>query len=405
MPLGAEPGGRGRVDRWTWKPFSIPEELTMSLTIAAPPAVPPQPAYLQRPFPVVVILSSFLILTLPLCVLSLTSPGLLERYYAKPLFIWLLGTTHFVITLTIYVQSRNLRYFNSTWKNRALYFLIPAGIFIFFDLYSAFQFAIVAPAFDRLFRAGIRLMDNHHVTRQSFGVTQLFKKRSGGAFPSWMRPAEDGYFHVLTALLLLTFFAGGRFNGANPLMLLGVAIAAPLFLVVLAGFARAWKGSEDRGAVLAALTYFLMQSGSTALGIYQTQLYIYCLAMHYVEYHVLMVPRCFSTPLDSSNPTDRAFGRLRRNRWLFYGVLLIIAGIATYTTWIAMGWLINKSWNDWPAPYRVLLALFDGLFVFHYFVEALIWKFGNPFYRATLGPLYFAPQAPSRSAAPVTAGG
>ncbi len=371
----------------------------MSLTIEAAPAAAPQPAYLQRPFPVVVIFGSFLILTLPLCVLSLASPGLLERYYIKPLFIWLLGTTHFVITLTIYLQSRNLRYFNSTPKNRALYFLIPAGIFVFFDLYSAFQLAIVAPAFDRLFRAGIRLMDNHHVTRQSFGVTQLFKKRSGRAFPPWMRPAENGFFHVLTALLLLTFFAGGRFNAANPLMLLGAAIAASLFLAVLAGFARTWKDSEDRGTLLSPLTYFLMQSGSTALGIYQTQLYVYCLAMHYVEYHVLMVPRCFSTPLDSSSRTDRAFDRLRRNRWLFYGLLVTIAGIATYFTWIAMGWLINKSWDNWPAPYRVLLALFDGLFVFHYFIEALIWKFGNPFYRSSLGPLYFAPQAGSRPAA------
>jgi hypothetical protein len=42
----------------------------------------------------------------------------------------------------------------------------------------------------------------------------------------------------------------------------------------------------------------------------------------------------------------------------------------------------------------VLLALFDGLFVFHYFIEALIWKFRNPFYRATLGPLYFGPAIP-----------
>jgi hypothetical protein len=58
-----------------------------------------------------------------------------------------------------------------------------------------------------------------------------------------------------------------------------------------------------------------------------------------------------------------------------------------------MGWLLQKTWSDRPAPYRVLLALFDGLFVFHYFVEALIWKFGNPFYRSTLGPMYFGPTA------------
>lgn len=45
---------------------------------------------------------------------------------------------------------------------------------------------------------------------------------------------------------------------------------------------------------------------------------------------------------------------------------------------------------------RVLLAMFDGLFVFHYSVDSLIWKFGDPFYRTTLAPLYFAPRAPAR---------
>jgi hypothetical protein len=367
----------------------------MSVTIEAPVAVPTQPAYLQRQFPVVVILSSFLILTLPLCILNLTNPGFLERFYVKPIFLWTLGTTHFVITLTIYLQSRNLRYFNSTWKNRLLYFMVPAGIFVLFDLYTALELAIVIPAFDGVFRACIRLMDNYHVTRQSFGVTQLFKKRTGIAFPSWMRTVEDMYFQVLTAMLLLTLFAGGKFNAGNAVMLVGATIAISLFLAILAGHWWMWKRSDDRRSLVAPLAYFLMQSGSTALGIYQTSLYLYCLAMHYVEYHVLMIPRCFDTPLDSSSRTDRVYGWLRHNRIVFYGLILVIAGAATYLTWITMGWLLHKNWSDWPAPYRVMLALFDGLFVFHYFVEALIWKFGNPFYRTTLGPLYFGPGVPN----------
>jgi hypothetical protein len=211
-----------------------------------------------------------------------------------------------------------------------------------------------------------------------------------------MRPVEDAYFHVLTALLLLTLFAGGKFDAGNAVLLIGATIAIALFLVVVAGFAWTWRGSEDRGAVLAPLAYFLMQSGSTALGIYRTQLYIYCLTMHYVEYHVLMMPRCFDVPLDSSSRTDRIFEWLRRHRLLFYGLVLVVAGAATYLTWITMGWLLHKTWSDWPAPSRVLLAAFDGLFVFHYFIEALIWKFGNPFYRTMLAPLYFGSVAPGR---------
>jgi hypothetical protein len=373
----------------------------MSVTLEAAVASAPRLGYLQRQFPVAVILGSFLVLTVPLCIFSLALPGLLERFYVKPIFIWTLGTTHFIITLTIYLQSRNLQYFNSTWQNRVLYFMIPAGIFVLFDLYTALELAVVAPAFDGLFRAGIRLMDNHHVTRQSFGVTQLFKKRSGMSFPRWMRSTEDIYFHVLTALLLLTFFAGGRFDGGNAVMAIGAGIALTMFLAVVAGFAWMWQRSDDRGALAAPFAYFLMQSASTALGVYQTSLYIYCLAMHYVEYHVLMVPRCFDTKLDTTHTVDRFFGRLRRNRILFYGLVVILAGVATYFTWITMGWLLHKSWSDYAPPYRVLIALFDGLFVFHYFIEALIWKFGNPFYRTTLGPLYFGPNPP-RGAGAVT---
>jgi len=37
--------------------------------------------------------------------------------------------------------------------------------------------------------------------------------------------------------------------------------------------------------------------------------------------------------------------------------------------------------------------MFDGMFLLHYFVEAFLWKFGNPYYRKTLGPLYFDSQS------------
>ena len=194
---------------------------------------------------------------------------------------------------------------------------------------------------------------------------------------------------MLTAQLLLTFFLGGQFSVRNPVMLLTAGIAFALLVAIMIGFVRVWKQAEDRRSLFTPLVYFLMQAGSTSLGIYQTSLYIFCLSMHYVEYHVLMIPRCFNGKLDPSSLTDRIFGRLRRNKVVFFALLIIVAGVATYLTWITMGWLLTKDWSDWPAPYRVLIALFDGLFVFHYFVESLIWKFGNPFYRSTLGPLYF----------------
>jgi hypothetical protein len=102
-----------------------------------------------------------------------------------------------------------------------------------------------------------------------------------------------------------------------------------------------------------------------------------------------MVPRCFDTPLEEDSKLDRFYGRMRSRRILFYGILFGLAGGITYFTWSAMGPMLIRAGGSGSTPYLLAISLFDGLFVFHYFIESLIWKFGNPFYRTTLGPLYF----------------
>ena len=144
-----------------------------------------------------------------MCLLGMTHPEFVSRYYIKAIHLWLLGVTHFVITLTIYFQSSNLRYFNKTWKNRVVYFLIPIGILVLFDLYAALDLSIAWPVFNIIFVAGIRLFENLHVCRQSYGVTQLFKRRAEQPYPSWMRGLEYYYFLVMMGMLWMTFLPGG----------------------------------------------------------------------------------------------------------------------------------------------------------------------------------------------------
>src|SRR5579863_5123409 len=108
----------------------------MNAVLAPKAEVPARRSFLLQRLPLGLILFSFLLLTLPLTALALYDPNLLNRFFIIPIYIWTLGVTHFVITLTIYLQSANLRFFNNSWKNRTLYFLIPAGIFISFDLYA-----------------------------------------------------------------------------------------------------------------------------------------------------------------------------------------------------------------------------------------------------------------------------
>jgi hypothetical protein len=353
-----------------------------------------EPGYFQRQLPVALILGSFVFLTLPLAGLALANPVLMDRWHIGLLYIVVFGTTHFVLTLTIYLQSSNLRYFSSTWRNRALYFLIPLAIFVFFDLYRALQIAVILPVFDTIFRLGIRFFDFQHFGRQNYGVLQLFKGRAKCPFPAWVKKAESCYFFGLTALLMLTFLYGGQFDGTRLPTILVLVYAGCTLLAVLAGFAVAWRQVQDRSVLLAPFAYLLLQSVSAALGIYSSLLYVFCLAMHYVEYHVVMIPRCFNTPLNAQNRTDRLFQRLRQNKVIFYLLLLVLAGVVTSLTWMAMGYMIAAMEQSRGQSYLVLISIFDGLFVFHYFIEAFIWKFSDPYYRQTLGPLYFGPGRP-----------
>jgi hypothetical protein len=344
--------------------------------------------FLQRRAVHYLILGSFLVLTLPLCILAAMGDNLLRPWSLGWLYVCALGTTHFVLTLTIYLQSSNLRYFSATWGRRALYFLVPVLIFVFFDVYRALQIALWLPAVDLGVRGLIRILDFQHFNRQSFGVLQLFKGPSR-AFPRWLRRVENYYFIGVTVLLFLSFLTGGVFDGNNLWTRLALLIVGGFLIALGVGYVQVWRQARNRAALWPPLAYFLLQSVSAGLAIANTAFYLFCLAMHYVEYHVLMYPRCFHAPLDPQRRADRIFGRLRRNKLVFYAVLLGLAGLVTWCTWLGMGTLIQREEGSANASYLVLISLFDGLFVFHYFVESLIWKFSEPHYRQTLGPLYF----------------
>jgi hypothetical protein len=372
----------------------------------------PSIGYFQRTLPVALILGAFVVFTLPLTYLALTDPDSPSLLRLELMYMLGLGLTHFVITPTIYLQSSNLRHFNSSWRNRLIYFAIPIGIFVVFDLYRALELALLLPLIDVAFRLTIRAVDFQHFSRQSFGVMQLFKARAGVKFPAWQRRAEYWFAWTVVAVLLTTFLRGGRLDTeAHPSLVAAhrvfATVLAGLGITILAGIAVTARTAERPGKLIAPASYFVLQTISALLAAYSTALYGIALAMHYVEYHVLMLPRCFNTPLDPRTWTDRVFARLRSSRIIFYVLLIVVAvGVAMFTGVAtsmanAMTAMLAGMWKGYGggtgprSSYTALLAIFDGLFVFHYFVEMFIWRFSEPYYRKTLSPLYFAakPQA------------
>jgi hypothetical protein len=262
-------------------------------------------------------------------------------------------------------------------------------------VYHALGVAATLPLFDLTLRLAIRLLDFQHFGRQGFGVLQLFRMRSRCSFPAWMSQAESYHFTAMTLLMFVTYTTGGIFQPDRPASAIMLAIAVGLFAWTLVGYAIAWRRTESGALLLAPLAYFILQTASAGLAAFSTALYAFALAMHYVEYHVLMAPRCFSSRLNESSWTDRILARLRRRRVVFYGLLVVLAIPITRFAWLGMGPLLRASEQSGTVGYRMLISVFDGLFVFHYIIESRIWRFREPFYRRSLLPLYFGKVAPT----------
>jgi hypothetical protein len=126
----------------------------------------------------------------------------------------------------------------------------------------------------------------------------------------------------------------------------------------------------------------------------RTELYTASLAMHYVEYHVIIFPRLFRFELHPESRADRIAGWLRRHKLAFYAGLALVACFVSRELWPA----VMQRFGSPGAPWLVF-NLLSGIFVVHYFIEAFIWKFRDPYYRASLGPMYY----PARPKTPASA--
>jgi hypothetical protein len=373
---------------------------TVSATLA-----PVQAGLFERKLPPRIILGSFFLLTAPLVALF----AAVSNHWFVTVYLWLFGVTHFVLTLSVYLQSENLKYFKATALNIFLFFVVPLAILMGFYLTGAFQLNARFPVAAIALGVVIRTLDFNHLNRQTFGVYQLFKARTCLRPPGAIKRFEQACTFSLTALLLTTFLAGGvcplpqvrawRLVGflpkatepILPLNVLQIAFWALASLTVLLGaisvglFVRAWdQGGRPRG-LTEALGYMGIQTVSASFAVVSFPLYFATLATHYVEYHVLMYPRCFNIQLNNRSSLDRWFGGIRRHRVVFYGITILAAGVVL---WFRAA---DRSPSS-SLHYLAVVSIFDGLFVFHYFVEMLIWRFSNPFFRKTVGSLYFTPR-------------
>lgn len=365
-----------------------------------PPPVSHRPAYFERTGPPRLILASFLYLTLPVAavVLLLPDSGILSWLY-----FWLFGGTHIVVTLTVYCSRANRRHFVSSPKMLAVFVLVPllalASYLVFFGLKMGGSVPLVAI----WFWAFVRFMNFLHLNRQTFGVLQLFKARAGGKFPAWGRGCENAAGFALVAALMVTHAAGGvcPLLGVTPLYPPGlpmewtvplwvgcVGAAVGLFAAAVVGLVRT-RTTRGRWE---ALLYFTAQFVGTFAAAVYLPLYLAALAMHYAEYHILMVPRIAAQPLDPASRIDRGFGWLRAKPVLFVGVILLLSLLVTQGMG-SMDFQPPAELGGGTLAWGLTLVAFDALILVHYVLEMFIWKFSDPHFRKSMAGVYFTPKA------------
>jgi hypothetical protein len=298
--------------------------------------------------------------------------------------MWALGITHFIITVAVYLSSKNLAHFESTATNRLLYFGVPALIFLYFS--SVWMVDPTTHPNVEILRKTVsvivRLATFVHLGRQSFGVLQMMKGQSGLKFDPRMRKLEQTFFFVTPLLQAETMYLGeGRFAKGSWLVWATCAFATFLFLSIL----RLGLQAQGDGPRRVPLGYFCVQTCAAITSTFDMRLYLAADATHYTEYHLLMYPRVMRQELGSSR-VDRAMALLRRSPYLFYGVLLAMSAFTTafFRDWGGLTTFIDAR----PKPFGFFFHMLDGVLLFHFFVEAFIWKFGNPYYGAALKGLY-----------------
>lgn len=333
--------------------------------------------YLERPIPSALIFGVFVIVVVPLAVLQWV-PNFVEAVPCLALLVAIgLGTSHFFLTLGVYLPAAQRAYMTSTRQRQLIYFALPLAILLLLAFIEASKLRVYRPGIAALFFAAVRALDFLHVGRQSFGVQQLMK-RGLPRVPARLRTLENLFFVGLAALQWQTFWDGGVFPSDRARAWLPALALCGVFLVVFGYYAR--RAFTDWERSWRPWLYFSVQAVCAAAAAFRTWLYLTVLAVHYLEYHVLMYPRLFSAPGEDS-----------RSRWLPWlsGPLALYSALAVVVIAFELRALVVTE----STALSFVVHLFDGIFLLHYVLDAFLWRFSQPFYGEQLGRLYLQPAA------------
>jgi hypothetical protein len=325
---------------------------------------------------------------------SLVYMGALAAFPAHEALVFvlayvLLQETHFASTWTVYLDSRNREQYA---QRRSVYYWVPLAIMVGCVL-LAWSVSLKLVMLVGAVASAI------HVTRQSTGIVGLYRNKA-----RQFDPAQKKWENLTLYLASATFLGVGflRFYLA-PEAGYGaiVRVLGPVATLLRDGVVVLAVGAVFALARVVALEVTRVRAGGTLsmskLVVFAYSVFLYSpylfatrmehavaigVSVHFVQYLgiVWLLNGNKYKVVGSKAPVgERVLGWLSQKLWVRLPYLLFYALVMAYLRQGGFQW-------DHLAPASWLYSIPIALQITHYHLDAFLWRFSNPYIRATVLP-------------------
>lgn len=291
------------------------------------------------------------------------------------LYHWLLRLPHFVATAPVtYFNRENRVYYRKRWIR---FYAIPAAILVVYSLPTWLQ---VSDDVHRILLTIFLLWGLQHIAMQNYGITCLYRMREERKGDRWRARIEKGAFYLLMAgsaiaqLTPIWFASSGKWV-LQAVLLLQLGAAALLLSLWVREIKGGWASAPTWIYLASAVVTMIYWPFYQELGPAGQVLYFYVYNGHHCLVYLGLVAF-----VDGKAQTLGSRLRFIVPLWLVSGVLI---ALVLRSIWPTATQVIEHS------TFRSLEALW-GLFVAHYYLESVAWKFGDEHVRKILLPKFMA---------------
>ena len=310
---------------------------------------------------------------------------------------------HFAATLNFtYLHKENREYYRANWVK---YFALPILILVAYAVRHRFS---PLSLYSILLVTIAKVWGMQHIGLQNYGILSLYRGRSTARADALLPKFERAVFYELIALAIFRDVFQIWHLHPDEYLLKGVswALFGVFGFTCAAYLTRIWMQRKIAPVSFPLILYFatavavmihwpIYDRLGAAIGGGMIFFYVFngqhCLAYLGLQFHMESNKKRSQLEFGSLAEGSSGFAR-------FYAPLAV--GAATLLA-MATYWYLRSNGSlpaDVPSSLQALTVL-DGIFVAHYYIESLTWKFSNAHNRAVVLPLLKHP-APVLSEAP-----